>query len=217
VIVVIQCAATKRRDAGCLVSTSGKPVIFVAKPESAPADGVHVHARPDDLSGNGKSWRDVLLEYNKAPGDNPLGLYPAYQLYENRTYARLVEAFGVANVYILSAGWGLINATFLTPYYDITFSASAEGYKRRRKGDRYRDFCMLPNQVDKEIVFLGGKDYVPLFCSITASVQTGKTVFFNSACPPDTPGCTPKRFPTSMRTNWHYECANAIVDGRITL
>jgi hypothetical protein len=216
-IVVIQCAATKRQDAGHLVSTSGKPVIFVAKPESAPADGVHLHARPDDFSENGKSWREVLLQYNESPGNNPLGLCPSYQLYENRTYGRLVEAFGVANVYILSAGWGLISASFLTPYYDITFSPSAEGYKRRRKGDRYRDFCMLPQHQGEKIIFLGGKDYIPLFCSITSDMHDEKTVFFNSGRPPDSPGCAQKRFPTATRTNWHYECANALADGRITV
>lgn len=116
-IVVIQCAATKRSNAGYLMSADGKPMVFVAKPESAPSDSAHVYARPDDPAGNGKSWRDVLLEYNEQPGKNPLGLYPAYQLYVNRTYGRLADAFGVANVCILSAGWGLISAAFLTPYF----------------------------------------------------------------------------------------------------
>jgi hypothetical protein len=69
-----------------------------------------------------------VLEKNVGGARNPLGLYPAYRLYENRVYGRLVEAFGVENIYILSAGWGLIRADFLTPYYDITFSHSAEGY-----------------------------------------------------------------------------------------
>ena len=59
------------------------------------------------------------------------------------------------NTYILSAGWGLINSEFLTPYYDITFSAAADNYKRRRKADTYRDFCMLPEDVDELIVFFG--------------------------------------------------------------
>jgi hypothetical protein len=211
-IVVIQCAAAKRRDAGRLVSEGGKPVTFVAKPESAPADGVHTYARPDDPSGNGKSWREILLEYNERPGNNPLGLYRAYQLYENRAYGQLVDAFGLENVYILSAGWGLIGAGFLTPYYDITFSPSAEGYKRRRKEDWYRDFCMRPTDDCSEIVFLGGKDYVPLFCSVTAAVRNKRTVFYNSAFPPDAPGCTPRKFPTSRRTNWHYECADSLIN-----
>ena len=83
-IVVIQCAATKRPNAGRLVSAGGRPVVFVAEPESAPADSTAIYARPDDLSDSGKSWRDVLLEYNERAGDNPLRLYPAYQLYQNQ-------------------------------------------------------------------------------------------------------------------------------------
>src|SRR5579862_8617506 len=216
-IVVIQCAAKKRHDAACLASAKGKPVIFVAQPALAPADGVHVYTRPDDLSDDGKPWRDVLLEYNEQAGNNPLGLPPAYLLYQNPTYGRLVKAFGLENVYILSAGWGLIKTTFLTPYYDITFSPSAEGYKRRRKGDLYHDFCILPNHIDEDIVFLGGKDYVPLFCSITSAQPNRKTVFYNSEHPIDAQGCRLQRFSTSQKTNWHYECASALLDGRIAL
>ena len=35
-IVVIQCAASKRGDAGHLTTASGRPVDFVADPQSAP-------------------------------------------------------------------------------------------------------------------------------------------------------------------------------------
>lgn len=130
-IVVIHCAASKRPDAGHVVNAAGKPIVFVAHPEIAPAENAHVYARPDDASENGRSWRNLLLEYNSRPGNNPLGLLPAYQLYTNGTYGRLVERLGANNVYILSAGWGLIRSDFLTPYYDITFSSSACG------GDAY--------------------------------------------------------------------------------
>jgi hypothetical protein len=82
----------------------------------------------------------MLLRYNRKPAGNPLGLYSAWQLYENKAYARLVDQLGIDRVYILSAGWGLIRADFLTPCYDITFSQSADSYKRRRKADRYQDF-----------------------------------------------------------------------------
>jgi hypothetical protein len=119
-------------------------------------------------------------------------------------------------VYILSAGWGLIAADFLTPYYDITFSQSAEGYKRRRKPDRYDDFRMLPNDVAEEIVFFGGKDYLPLFCSLTSAIRSKKTVFYNSARRPEVTGCALKRFETTTQTNWHYECANAFLDGVVS-
>ena len=142
-IVVIQCAASKRPDAGHLVAASGKRVDFVAHPQIAPRDPDRVYARPDDRRQDGISWRQHLLKYNDDPGGNPLRLYPAYQLYDNRAYGRLVDRFGLRNVYILSAGWGLIRADFLTPSYDITFSPSADAYKRRRKTDRYDDFRML--------------------------------------------------------------------------
>ncbi len=219
-IAIIQCAGGKATAAGHLVSATGKRGVFVAQPQAAPASDTVIHARPDDLSDTGVSWRDVLLTYNETPGDNPLRLYPAWQLYDNPVYGRLIERFRPKNVYILSAGWGLISADFLTPYYDITFSASArneDAYKRRRKPDRYRDFCMLPRDTRADIVFFGGKDYLPLFASLTSSISAPKTVFYNSAKMPPMPGCMLKRFETKTRTNWHYACANAFVDGKIDL
>jgi len=214
-IIVIQCAASKRSGARHLVSVTAKPVLFVAEPQAAPADPAHVYARPDDPSGAGMSWRQTLLKYNEEAGDNPLGLYPAWKLYENKTYGRLVDRFDLQKLYILSAGWGLIRADFLTPYYDITFSPSAERYKRRRKADRYQDFRMLPDQTDEHILFFGGKDYLPLFCSLTGAIRSKKTIFYNSARLPQADGCTLERFETTTRTNWHYECANAFLDGAL--
>lgn len=211
-IVVIQCAARKPPDAGHLVTPQGKPVVFVAHPEIARKDGRHLYARPDDDSGNGTSWRDVLLAYNRTPNTNPLKLLPAFRLYENHVYGRLVSSLGLDKVYILSAGWGLIRADFLTPYYDITFSQSADNYKRRRKIDRYRDLCMLPNDNEEEILFFGGKDYVPLFCSLTSGVKGARKVFHSSAQPPEAPGCIPVKFETTTRTNWHYECARTFLE-----
>jgi hypothetical protein len=205
-IVVIQCAATKHSEAGHLRSSDGKPVTFVANPRAAPTDNACIYARPDDQAQDGITWRNLLESYNKA-GDNPIGLFPAFRLYENKTYAQLANRFGLNNLYILSAGWGLISAGFLTPYYDITFSPSAEVYKRRRKTDRYQDFCMLPMSTVEPIVFFGGKDYVPLFCTLTKSAKGKRTVFYNSANPPVAVGCVLERFETATRTNWHYECA----------
>src|SRR5262249_4160826 len=103
-----------------------------------------------------------------------------------------------------------------TPYYDITFSAAAEAYKRRKKTDHYDDFRMLPDGLSEELMFLDGKDYIPLFCSLTSAITTRKTVFYNSVQRPDVPGCVLKRFETTTRTNWDYECANALVDGVIS-
>ena len=65
------------------------------------------------------------------------------------------------------------------------------------------------------IVFFGGKDYLPLFSALTTGIYAPKTVFYNSASMPSGRGCKLRRFETSTRTNWHYECANAFIDGRI--
>jgi len=214
-IIVIQCAASKRADAGRLKTVNGKVVEFVANPVAAPSDPARLYARPDDLSDTGMSWRETLRNYNRDAHNNPLGLCPAYQLYNNKIYGRLADRFGVQNLYILSAGWGLIRADFFTPYYDITFSQSAEAYKRRRKTDRYDDFRMLPAATNEDIHFFGGKDYLPLFCSLTATIRTKKIVFYNSARPPELNGCLPKRFETRTRMNWHYECAIAFLEGNL--
>jgi hypothetical protein len=214
-LVVIQCAARKRRDAGHLKSPAGQLVTFVAKPNTARASDETLYAHPDDLSGYGGTWRDFLLEYNENPSNNPVRLLPAWHLYESSTYDRLVDRLGVDKVFILSAGWGLIRADFLTPYYDITFAPSAEAYKRRRQGDRYRDFCMLPPATREDVVFFGGRDYLPLFCSLTNELSVTRTVFYNSARVPPVSGCELVRFHTATRTNWHYECAKALLDGAL--
>ena len=65
----------------------------------------------------------------------------------------------------------MIAADFLTPDYDITFSGSADAYVRRGKKDRYKDFCMLPADTVDDIVFFGGKDYLPLFAKLTTFHQ----------------------------------------------
>jgi hypothetical protein len=155
----------------------------------------------------------LLKEYNARPDENPLGLLPAYQLYQNSAYGRLVDALGETQVYILSAGWGLIPATFLTPDYDITFQMQAEPYMRRGGQDRYRDFRMLALAESSDVAFVGGKDYVPLFCSLTTGVAGRRIVFYNSDRRPHAPGCVLERFPTSRKTNWHYECAEALAAG----
>ena len=218
-IVVIQCAAGKNPSAGHMLTENKQPVMFVADPQKAPADESIIYKRPDDLARSGLSWRGAFIEYNgkykNAASGNPLGLLPAWKLYKNPAYGELVSAFGIQNVFILSAGWGLIPADFLTPNYDITFSASADAYKRRHRRDCYEDLAMLPKDTGKQVVFVGGKSYVPLFCSLTGGVRSERTVFYNSQTAPNAPGCVRPRFMTKTRTNWHYECARKLVREKI--
>ena len=221
-IVVIQCAGRKRPTAGHLKSSDGRNVIFVAKPDEAPKDAPYVYAHPDGTDASGESWREKLLQYNREPTDNPLGLLPAWQLYKPRGYQAYEQLHGICgseNLFILSAGWGLIRADFLTPYYDITFSnaQNVDKYKRRGKRVTYDDLTMLPDDATNPVVFFGGKDYVNLFCELTRQAQGTRHVFYNAANPPSAPGCRLHKFDTRTKTNWHYEAAREFAEGRMDL
>lgn len=214
-IVVIQCAGSKQPNAGHLLQHDGRKVMFVAQPELAQDRPDCVYARPDDLAETGHSWRQELLRYNREQAAyNPLGLLPAWSLYKNRTYKCLYHEWGPDNLYILSAGWGLIRADFLVPNYDITFSGNAEKYKRRRDRDTYEDFRKLPDDTAKPVVFFGGKDYVNLFCELTSRVQGTRHVFHKSRDAPEAPSCQSHKFETKARL-WYYEAACAFAEGHV--
>ncbi len=143
--VVIQCAGRKRDGAGRLRDEAGAEVAFVARPDLY-TDGLAAFrpCRPDNPAGpEAGTWRDVLARYNERyarEGANPDRLLPAGDLYSPRVYRGLTDAFGPANVFILSAGWGLVRADFLLPDYDITFSnqPNVPRYARRgRREDRF--------------------------------------------------------------------------------
>ena len=218
-IVIIQCAGKKRRDAGSFRTSDGRKVLFVADPAAAPPSQDLAYARPDDWAANGMTWREKLLEYNRAPDGNPLGLLPAGELYVNPVYGRLVGRFGSDRTYILSAGWGLIAASFLTPNYDITFSATKpqDRYKRRKKSDLYRDFRMLPDGVDDTVVLFVSDKYVPLFSALASGFKGNRIVFYSAGIPPQVAGCTLQKFSGTQSTNWQYDCANAFLNGTIRI
>lgn len=229
--LVIQCAGSKPPGAGHLQTPDGQSVDFVANPAEARQENPSAscaYARPDDLAPyepsnatrSGLTWRDRLWSYNQRyeeTGDNPCRLYKAYEVYKNSTYSELVEGFEIGNVYILSAGWGLIPARFLTPYYDITFSKSGHRYTQRKQNDRYyNDFKLLPRETEEDIFFFGVKDYLPLFGHLTKDVRGQRTVYYRVDPGSQNPavsrqikllGCSPVRYEATTRTNWHYECA----------
>ncbi|WP_347863381.1 hypothetical protein [Planktomarina sp.] len=215
-IVIIQCAGSKVEGAATLRAGDGRAVRFVAQPELAASDGA-LYARPDDDSGDGVSWREKLLVYNQADGANPLGLLPASRLYKPPIYSSLAAALPASELFVLSAGWGLIRSDFLTPAYDITFSTQAKPINLRKKSARYDDFCALDLNDDQPVVFFGGKDYLPLFCALTWGYRGERSVFYNAQIPPEAPGCRVQRFNTKRKTNWHYECAEVFLRGDLCL
>lgn len=218
--VVIQCAGSKR-DGGYFRDPDGRAVKFVAHPELVSANDRAgcIFARPDDIASDGRTWRDLVLDYNAqaAIRGNPAGLWQASRLYEPSAYDLLVRRFSPEKVFILSAGWGLIRSDFLTPNYDITFSSQAGNAKRRRRGDSFRDMVQVDLASAESMVFLGGKDYLALFSKLTSGSRGERLIYYNSATLPGAPGCRLQKYETTLRTNWHYECAARLVAGGLPL
>lgn len=207
--IIIQCAGKKQSRARSF-EANGKQIVFVANPELAPRSGTKLYAHPDDDSGNGQTWRERLLEYNRAGNNNPLDLLPAWRLYMNSTYRYLVEKYGADNIFILSAGWGLIDANFLTPNYDITFSPSGKPYVKRKERDYYRDFNQLPDD-GKPVHFLVGKSYHDLLYQLTSGYSGRKILYYAGRPPKQCAGIECRSFGEPY-TNWHYECARNLDD-----
>ena len=222
-IIVIVGTSRKNENAGHMKTKDGRRIVFVADPENAQKQNALklnsiVYRHPDDKARAGKSWKEMLLEYNNRcihdPSSNTLELLPARQLYKHRRYEELVSAFGSQNTFILSEGWGLISADFLTPNYDITFSRSAASnlWALRRNKDCDTDLMMLPKETDKPVVFLGGKEYIPFFCHLTKDVESKRIIFYNSKDRLSATGCTLSRFDTAALTNWYHVCARELCE-----
>ena len=240
-IVVISCTSGKRKRPGSRLKTKGgKLVEFVAHPEIAPQDQRIVYKHPDCESGYGGSWRKMLKEYNNDPNASPLGtlgLFKAWELYRpqrkayREIYDELANTFEQENVYILSAGWGLIRSDFLTPYYDITFSPNSniEAWKRRdyeKSKNKYNDLCQIPEGIEDPIVFMGGDKYVQPFIDLTRDLDAQKVIFFYSKNNRE----KKKRYSSEydlrvychpaierMVRVWYYQCARDLIEGKIKI
>jgi hypothetical protein len=75
---------------------------------------------------------------------------------------------------------------------------------------------MLPSEPREQIAFFGGRDYVPLFASLTARTRAERVVIHNSSMQ-EIVGCSLHRFETSTRTNWHYEAVRAYIREELQL
>ena len=150
-------------------------------------------------------------------GDSPEGqrLSRAGDLYLPRNkpyiYRRLIEEFGWQQVFILSAGWGLVRADFRIPNYDITFSQAKKIplYARRKVKDSFwKNFCQLDMGDGRPLVFFGTVKYISLLVELTQDYAGTKFAFYsatNSNVDLEKAGFKVERF--ARFTNWHYECA----------
>lgn len=216
--IVIQCAAAKNDFGNShLRNSDGQRVQFVAKPELAPSTQGLIYVRPDSLRDSKQTWRQFVLACNVHAKQETPGFVSAIDLYAPPAYRALAERFGVENVLILSAGWGLIPGGFRIPSYDITLSPAGEPWTRRRIGDKYDDFALLESSPSETIVFLGGKSYLPLFAKLSANSPGNRVAFYNANTPPVTYDCEMRRYVTKRRTNWHYSCAMDLVEGSLEI
>ncbi len=214
--IVIQCAGSKRPEAPSFRQDDGRQVIFVADPASAPSQDGTVYAHPDECSDRaGQTWRARVIAENTPPNAEGSPLLTAGQLYTPKAYRTLREFVGAERLFILSAGWGLIRSDFRLPAYDITFSRAGDGYKRRRPSQPFADFNQLLGAGDDDVVFLGGRDYLPLFLQLSAVVQGRRLVFTKGAIREPLSSCWVQEFRTARSTNWHYSCADALASGEI--
>ena len=213
--VVIACAKSKVCNAGYMKTEDGRCVKFVGDPDLAkavsPMPGF-CYAHPDGEAKGDKTWREKLVAYNKSCKDeNPFGLLPAYKLYSHKRYTELVKVFGIDNVYILSAGWGLIRASFLTPNYDVTFSAPAGAYNLRGKFDQYGDFNHLESALDDDLLFLAVQKYLDLFTPLTQNYNGRRIVYHSTDNMTKNDLIKYVRYPRYF-TNWQYKCAEKIME-----
>ncbi|MYB37262.1 MAG: hypothetical protein F4Y26_07755 [Gammaproteobacteria bacterium] len=216
-LVVIQGGEEKVADAGCMVLPDGRRVVFVAEPGVAPSEPETAFRRPDDRADGIQTFRDALVVYNGTPEDNPLGLLPAWRLYEDDAYRTLAEGLEPDNLFILSAGWGLIESDFLTPTYDITFSNGVATYKRRRPRDAYNDFRRLPSEGTRRLVFAGGTDYIPLFLELTEGVTAERIVYHHASRVPLAADAQFVPVESANTNDWHLEWARDYAAGKVAL
>lgn len=210
--IVIQCAKSKRTG-GWFLDLDGTAIRFVANPALAPIIPGTRAVHPDDTARDGHSWRDLVLAYNARyheTGNNPFGLHAAGRLYTNPIYERLYRS--TDPIYILSACWGLVQSDFLLPNYDVTFSRSqgTPDHALRQSDAGWLDFNMLPGVSDAQLVFVGGKSYLPAFERLSRSYAGKRIAYHALSCAPVISGIEMRRFETNIRTNWHYALAHLL-------
>ncbi len=173
--------------------------------------------KPDDLKqGTQITWRQYIKDNQNS---DDIELKMAYLLYSNETYQNLYRKFG-KSLYIISAGWGLINSEFKLPKYDITFSKGPNipaNTKRIGLGNYY-DWNFLKVEQDEEIIFIGALDYLQLFYALTQDLTNHKIIYYYGSgsqlkknIPPNET-FTFRHYPSKNNRRWFYDLANDIIN-----
>ena len=200
--VIIPCSGPKKTNAPTF-HIKGSPIEFAANPIC----GRPNQRRPWDpiVPGGLRTWVHCVADYNnlgllhRADIEAGVGitgqgtLWCAGTLYTNSIYADLIRVLEFDNVYILSAGWGLIRAAVKIPPYDITFSKGQNvpqhakiTVPKRTKG------CLLVDAPHGSGIWIfAGNDYVSFLKRISPIAATSNI----------------ETRTDRQRTNWYYKPA----------
>lgn len=215
-IVIICCS---KKNGNNLVH-KGKSINFVANKQYAPPNSnTALYVHPDDLiADEGITWRALVEKQNS-------NLLPAYQLYDQSIYQKLYQKFK-NDLFIFSAGWGIIRADYQVPKYNITFSNASnvpQYAQRNSKCDRaYKSFNHLTTINSNEtILLMGGSDYIRMFFAEAIQLKNKKKIIYtsdrlnglaNNTIFNENTNLEFYRYATNTRTNWHYEFAELLID-----
>lgn len=176
---------------------------------------------PDDLVPNENiTWRELIAQQEL--NNN---LTTAHELYSPPIYNSLFQNYG-NDLYIFSAGWGIVRADFRLPKYNITFSNNNNIpiYARRNHNDIFNDFNQLQGINENErIIFIAGSDYVLPFCELSAPLPNEKIIIYKSGLVlNNNPYLNNNNFQfihyqTTTRTNWHYEFARRLINNEFEI
>ena len=205
--IVISCCKRKNSQP---MSYQGKTIHFISNPDEKEKGESDLFVRPDDkVPVANFTWRTMVIDAQDKANNS---LLPAYKLYKPHIYQRLYERFS-DNLFIFSAGWGIVEASFKLPNYDISFSKSSDNCTRRLQEQVFEDFNALYGiHPDEDILFIGGRDYLdPFFIDMTKHLPNRKKIVYVGKKPDlrlnETDNYELIYYPTNIRTNWHYDYA----------
>jgi hypothetical protein len=215
--IIISCSKSKNGDS---FLHNGTAINFVSRVDGLGAEN-ELYVHPDDLIPNEKNtWRDLVSQQEIRNE-----LLPAYQLYKHSIYSSLFRHYS-DDLFIFSAGWGIVKADFRLPKYNVTFSngKNVPIYSKRNKNDLFNDFNHLEGIDENEtIVLIASKDYVLPFCQQTNHLPNQKVIIYkNMGVLNHNPYANInnfrfKHYLTNERRKWHYEYANKLINNEIEL
>lgn len=209
-IAIIQCSGSKYCT-GHFTTASNNPVSFCNTNPFHPQRTCYYPWDISDMPPH--TWIDRVHTYNGA-GGNSHAFLPAISLYKPKIYrdleAWIKKSSANREVYILSAGWGLVRSSFLLPCYDLTFAKGSA----RIKGEGHfpRLLCHIKNNPQDVHVFITPNYYALFGYFAKKACISDCTLYFRPSKSNESPKISEFKgeycsFSTSRRTNWHESAA----------